>query len=172
MKLGRNGTDYEEALFTRNTLNVIAKHNPKEPLFLFHAFHIVHTPLQVPKEQEDRFASLEPRGRRLYAAMLNYMDQSLAKFVTAFQKKGMWDNTLMVLSSDNGGPIYGVTGALGSAEGAANNMPLRGGKLSDWEGRFTQSLSELSISNFAYYPRWNSCQRKRFLPSNNELILV
>ena len=152
-----NGTDYEEALFTRNTLNVIEAHNPKEPLFLFHAFHIVHTPLQVPKEHEDRFSAIKPRGRRLYAAMLNYMDEALGKFVDALKKKGMWSHTLMVLSSDNGGPIYGVTGALGSAEGAANNMPLRGGKLSDFEGK---QLRIVPLPELSFYGRRDPRKRK------------
>lgn len=38
----------------------------------------------------------------------------------------MWDNTLMVVGSDNGGPIY--------PNGGANNYPLKGGKMSDWQG--------------------------------------
>ena len=38
----------------------------------------------------------------------------------------MWDNTLVMMMSDNGGPIYGGQGG--------NNHPLRGGKLDAWEG--------------------------------------
>jgi hypothetical protein len=35
---------------------------------------------------------------------------------------------------DNGGPIYGVgLPGVGHVYGGANNIPLRGGKLSDWE---------------------------------------
>jgi arylsulfatase I/J len=40
----------------------------------------------------------------------------------------MWDNLLWVSSADNGGPIY----ASGSA--GANNYPMRGGKMSNWQG--------------------------------------
>ena len=38
----------------------------------------------------------------------------------------MFDNTLLVLLSDNGGPVYNP--------GSANNFPLRGGKYADFEG--------------------------------------
>jgi len=93
----------------------------------------VHTPLQVPPEHEKRFGYLKDKERRLYAAMVNYMDESMSEFIAAFQRKGMYENTLVILSSDNGGPIYGK-GLVGSDQGAANNIPLRGGKLSDWEG--------------------------------------
>lgn len=38
----------------------------------------------------------------------------------------MYDNTLIIFTSDNGGPIY--------EPGAASNHPLRGSKYNDWEG--------------------------------------
>ena len=42
---------------------------------------------------------------------------------------------------DNGGPIYGVgLPGVGHVYGGANNIPLRGGKLSDWEVIFVPSL--------------------------------
>ena len=43
------------------------------------------------------------------------------------KEHGMWDNTLMVVTSDNGGPVD-------PHESAATNYPLRGGKYRDWEG--------------------------------------
>jgi arylsulfatase I/J len=46
--------------------------------------------------------------------------------VDALKKRDMWDNLLFVTSSDNGGPVRYGTGA--------NNYPLKGGKVSDWQG--------------------------------------
>jgi arylsulfatase B len=136
-----NGTQYEEYLFTDNSLKVINEHNASNaaaPLFLVHAFHTVHTPLQIPEERIKHFKYLENKDRRTYAAMVAYMDSAIGQFVTALEKKGMWENTLLILSSDNGGPIYGTPGSptdlTKATFGAANNLPLRGGKTSDWEG--------------------------------------
>merc|ERR1712032_474071 len=39
----------------------------------------------------------------------------------------------MVVSADNGGPVYYLP-AFGGGFGGASNLPLKGGKLSDWEG--------------------------------------
>ena len=58
--------------------------------------------------------------------MVNYMDGVVGKLVDALRRKQMWDDTLMLFFSDNGGPVY--------YPGSANNHPLKGGKLSDWEG--------------------------------------
>ena len=177
--LGMNNTVYEEEMFAQNTLRVIQEHDTTKPLFLFHSFHLIHTPLEVPEQYEKQFSFLKPKPRALYAAMVSvntrsltsfhswitqvhYMDHKLGLFVDALQTRGMWNNTLMVrilgnvvdrvdqewlvqvVSSDNGGPIYS-TGIPIKGEvvaGAANNMPLKGGKLSDWEVGY--ALLELS----------------------------
>lgn len=127
----RNGTAYVEEMFTENTMGILDRHNPAEPLFLFHSFHLIHAPLQVPEEWERRFAFIEDLHRRKYAAMLNYMDDVVGQIVEKLKDKGMWENTLMVVSSDNGGPTYNLP-TLGP--GGASNAPLKGGKMSDWEG--------------------------------------
>ena len=46
----------------------------------------------------------------------------------ADRRKGMFDDLLIVMSTDNGGPIYsnGMAGA--------NNWPHKGGKMSNWDG--------------------------------------
>eukprot|EP00928_Gymnodinium_smaydae_P091825 TRINITY_DN75573_c0_g1_i1.p1 TRINITY_DN75573_c0_g1~~TRINITY_DN75573_c0_g1_i1.p1 ORF type:complete len:393 (-),score=29.47 TRINITY_DN75573_c0_g1_i1:293-1372(-) len=127
----RNGTAYVEELFTENTLGILDNHDPDEPLFLFHSFHLLHTPLQVPAVWEQKFRFLTNSAQRKYAAMTNYLDDVMGKIANKLRVKGMWENTLIVVSSDNGGPTYNLP-TIGS--GAANNRPLRGGKMSDWEG--------------------------------------
>ena len=66
--------------------------------------------------------------RQYYAAMANYADQHIGEVVTALKDMGMYNNTLIVMTSDNGGPIY-RNGAAGG-----NNWPLRGGKKSNFDG--------------------------------------
>lgn len=119
---------YEDALFTNFTVNAIANHDTTVPLFLYLAFHNVHAPLEVPAADLARFAFIDDPDRRAYAAMVNVMDTHLGSVVTALRDRGMWDDTLMVVSADNGGPIY-YNGTAG-----ANNWPLRGGKMSNLEG--------------------------------------
>jgi len=125
------GTAYEEEFFLEKSLEVINNHNPEDPLFLFHSSHLLHTPLQVPKKWLENFDFMPQNGksdflRRQYAAMTQYMDNQVGLLTDALKKKGMWDNTLFVFQSDNGGPVYTPAGA--------NNYPLRGGKATDLEG--------------------------------------
>merc|ERR1711964_288381 len=59
--------------------------------------------------------------------MGSVIDEMVQNVTEALKRKGMWENTLFVFSSDNGGPVT-------SAPGSASNFPLRGGKYSGWEG--------------------------------------
>jgi len=129
---------YEEHLFKERVLSIIQSHDASKaenPLFLFYSFHLLHTPLQVPKIWLKKLDSLvaaaggkpiDSENRRLYAAMTLYMDSAIGEAVKALKEKNMYDNTLIIFTSDNGGPIY--------EPGAASNHPLRGGKYADWEG--------------------------------------
>ena len=58
-----------------------------------------------------------------YANMLHMLDSGCANVSDALTQQGMWSNTLMLFTADNGG-IGGV----------GNNYPLRGGKYSFYEG--------------------------------------
>merc|ERR1719454_276548 len=69
---------------------------------------------------------------RNHATMVAFVDHTLGNIITELNKKGMWENTILLFTSDNGGPIY--AGKNPMCFGGANNFPLRGGKTSDWEG--------------------------------------
>jgi len=102
-------------------------------LFLHYAPHLVHDPYELPQADLDKFNFIaksqagDMKGlRQVYAGMVNYLDRVVGNITTEMKEMGMWENTLLVFASDNGGPIQGGQGA--------NNSPLRGGKLTEWEG--------------------------------------
>ena len=117
---------YEEALFRDRLLGIVSNHDPSEPLFLYYAPHIVHGPYQVPQKYLEKFDFIKNDKRQVYRAMVNYLDDVVGELVQALKTKGMWDNLLFVVGSDNGGPV--------SPRAGANNYPLKGGKHSDWQG--------------------------------------
>jgi len=52
--------------------------------------------------------------------MVNFMDGAIHNITERIKARGMWEDTLIVFSADNGGAIY----RNGTAGG--NNYPLRG----------------------------------------------
>ena len=55
--------------------------------------------------------------------MTTELDYGVANVTDALKESGLWPTTVLVLVSDNGGPLDHST-----------NWPLRGGKASNWEG--------------------------------------
>jgi len=59
---------------------------------------------------------------------VNFMDGAIHNITQRLKQRGMWEDTLVVFSADNGGAIY----RNGTAGG--NNYPLKGGKAANFEG--------------------------------------
>ena len=99
----------------------------KEPFFLYLAYNAPHDPLQPPKEFEDAIRKREPgitETRSKYLGLIEHMDQQIGRVMSALEKNGQLENTLIVFTSDNGG----------REKSEANNGPVRGFKADVYEG--------------------------------------
>ena len=99
------------------------------PLFLTFAPHLVHEPLQVPTVYLESLEAIitDNDNRLMYHAMVLMLDDVIGNLTQSLKDANLWETCLFVLVSDNGGPSY-------NSAHTANNYPLRGSKLSDWEG--------------------------------------
>ena len=126
------------------TANFI-RQNKENPFLAYLSFYSVHTPLQGRKDLVEKykkraaeisgeeFAPLHDRKVRIlqkhavYAAMVEAMDEAVGKVLTALDKAGISDDTMIFFTSDNGG--------LSTSEGSpTSNLPFRGGKGWVYEG--------------------------------------
>ena len=110
--------------FTREANDFITRHRT-QPFFLYLAYNAVHSPMQAPETYLAKFAHLPDLHRRLFAAMLAHLDDSVGRVLAHLRATGLAENTLVVFLSDNGGPTKELT---------SRNDPLRGGKGELWEG--------------------------------------
>lgn len=115
---------YSTHLIAKEACRLIREKNPDKPLFLYLPFNAVHSPHQVPDEYLKPYANLTGI-RRTYAGMVAAMDEAIGQVVAALKEKGILDNTLIIFSSDNGGPSPGKV---------TSNGPLRAGKGTIYEG--------------------------------------
>jgi arylsulfatase A-like enzyme len=115
---------YSTHLIAREAVRLIKEKSADQPLFLYVPFNAVHSPHQVPEHYKKPYAALaEPR--RTYAGMVAAEDEAVGQIVAALEAKGIRQNTLIVWSSDNGGPSPGRV---------TSNGPLRAGKGTLYEG--------------------------------------
>lgn len=114
-------TDY----YTDEAVKVIEA-NRNRPFFMYLAHWGVHTPLQALKSDYDALANIPDHRRRVYGAMIRAIDRSVGRITQALDAQGLGDNTIVVLTSDNGAPNY-----IGLPE---VNRPYRGWKLTLFEG--------------------------------------
>ncbi|XP_070562845.1 arylsulfatase B-like [Ptychodera flava] len=116
-------TTYISYLLGQRAVDVIEKHNKENPMFMFYSSPLPHFFIEVPKEYENLYSDLRNRDRRIYNGMVSMLDEIIGNMTNKLKEKGMWDNTLFVFMSDNGGAPdqYGF------------NYPLRGGKATLFE---------------------------------------
>jgi arylsulfatase I/J len=74
--------------------------NPNIPFFLFWAPHAPHDPYEVPDEFLNKFDFIDQPERKFYSAMVNYLDTNFGKLEDLLKSTGLWNNTLVVVSSD------------------------------------------------------------------------
>eukprot|EP01084_Bolivina_argentea_P151763 264864_1 len=160
------GTNYEEFLF-ENELNKLIDNftQQTEPFFLVYAPHLIHAPQQIPKEyltlhdndvyncskldyyvypgfNNSNGNGVNFKCRSIYESMVTLLDTIVGNLTRRLKENNLWNNTLMIFSSDNGGPLQLPCCA-------ANNYPLRGGKISPWEG----GIRAAAFVSGGYLPR-------------------
>lgn len=122
-------TEYLTTALSRDAAAFVAEGDA--PFCLFLAYNAPHGPLQAPADLIEKYRDVEPRTRRVYAAMIDSMDQGIGRVVDALKASGKYENTLIFFLSDNGGvaPKSGHEN-----ENWANNAPFKKGKGSMMEG--------------------------------------
>jgi len=104
------------------------KENASRPTFAYLAHQSNHAPLEVPMRYIQRpgcssIPAVNP-SRKMLCGMMAAVDDSLKNMTEAYKALGIWENTVIVFSTDNGG----------NTDTGGNNFPLRGNKATTFEG--------------------------------------
>ncbi|XP_071509370.1 arylsulfatase J-like [Diadema antillarum] len=116
---------YSTEIFTEWAQKIIRSHNADESLFLYLAYQAPHLPIQVPDSYAYPRNIIKNKDRRYYAGMISYLDESIGNLIDTLEWWGLWNDTVFVFTSDNGGV---------GGKNAGSNWPLRGAKGNYFEG--------------------------------------
>lgn len=151
------------------------RQNKYRPFFLYFATPIPHVPLQAPPDWVDYyrkkigpeepyigdqgyFPNLTPRAT--YAAMVSYMDECIGKIIDTLKEMRVYENTLIIFSSDNGPTYNGGTDSpffdsaapfkseYGYAKGFVREGGIRVPMIASWPGKITPGQTTDHISAF------------------------
>ncbi|RUS68842.1 hypothetical protein EGW08_023395, partial [Elysia chlorotica] len=110
--------------FASRAEQIIQAHDQTKPLYMYMPFQSVHMPLQVPDKYLEMYPNITNKNRKALSAMVTSLDDAIGRVVKALQDKDLYKDSIIVFTADNGGwTIYG-----------GNNYPLRGGKVTVFEG--------------------------------------
>jgi len=132
--------EYLADRLTDEAIKFIVENNPQKTgkpfsLSLFH--HAVHTPIQAKEEIIEKYkqkAGVDCHKNPAYAAMIQSVDESVARVNHKLDELGLSENTILIFFSDNGG--HGTYTC---------QRPLRGGKGMFYEGSIREPM-------FVYWP--------------------
>jgi len=124
---------YSHDLMADRALRFI-RESKDQPFFLYGAFTLPHygkeveDPTRLPVPSDEPYTDKNwPQKAKNYAAMLTLLDKDIGRIVDLLDELGIRDNTLVVVTSDNG-PWSGAVDLFNS------NGPLRGQKRDMYEG--------------------------------------
>jgi len=128
-----SGGVYNLYLFTERAVDVIASHaDASSPFLLYFAAANPHLPVEAPVSEMARYAAqleaIPNTQRRTYACMTMMLDESVGNLTRALKEYGVFNDTIIVVASDNG--------ASPRIMGSGSNYPLRGEKNLLWEGGY------------------------------------
>ncbi len=141
----QNGENLSMRL-ARETVSFI-KENRDATFFAFLSFYAVHSPIQTTLEKWEKYRiKAEKKGivdkgykiervlpirqvqdNPIYAGLVESTDDAVGVVLNSLKEFGLEDNTIVILTSDNGGVASGDAFS-------TSNLPLRGGKGYQWEG--------------------------------------
>jgi arylsulfatase A len=101
--------------------------NKEKPWMLYMSYYTVHAPFHSKPEKTEKYQEKASEAgveiNAAYAGMVESLDENVGRIFRWLEEKGLRENTIIVLTSDNGGFHL-----------ATNNLPLRGYKGELYEG--------------------------------------
>jgi arylsulfatase A-like enzyme len=161
-----SGNTYATDMWAQEAVDVINRHDEKDPLFMFLSFNAPHHPLDVKAEVLAKYdeADVDPywagadaertrnaRVRTRYMALVDAMDTAIGTVIAALKQNGMLDNTLIVFCSDNGGIPEADNRPLRSVKGDSFEGGIRVPGIAFWPGRIKPDSTS---SELVYMADW------------------
>ena len=174
VEVWKNG-EYFTELITKKSMEYLHSSIQKSnPFFLYIPYNAPHYPMHAPQKYIDRYPDL-PWDKQIMAAMISAVDDSVGEIITFLKKNNLFENTIIMFTSDNGPSRETrnwLDGTLDPYYGGTSGQ-LKGHKFSLFDGgikvpniiSFPNKISGNWVSN-------ESCIAMDFLPTILDFLNV
>lgn len=119
-----------------------------EPFFIYMPYHAKHTPVQIPSYYGPFVSSKHPGSR-----LVDAVDIGLGEIIQKLEQHNLYDNTLIIFTSDNGGNKFFNTGLLRGRKSNLYEGGIRVPYIITWPAQLSAGLvSNEIISNTDMLP--------------------
>jgi arylsulfatase A len=132
----------------------------EQPFLLYFSYYTVHGPIMCPPDLEAKYANKAKGFKNTKdeyvnakrAGMVESLDTSIGRFVDKLEKLGVADNTVIILTGDNGGDHDRTTAGLKGYKGFSHEGGTREPFIAKWPGEIAadSTCDEMVIGTDIY----------------------
>eukprot|EP01084_Bolivina_argentea_P015801 29607_1 len=128
---------YSIDLYYNSFQNILVNYNKTardQPLFLYMAFQTVHSPIEQPPRTYAECNNISNIHRQTYCNKIVDLDNTINDMINLYKEYKLWDDTLLIITTDNGGMPFWSDTITVTSRSFGCNMPYRAGKATLFEG--------------------------------------
>lgn len=153
--------DFLTDKLTDKAVEFIQANAGKKPFLLYFSYYTLHSPLMAPpalvkkyKQKADGFENAKNELLNpVRAGMVECLDNSVGRLVAKLEEMGIADQTLIVLTGDNGGDHRETTGGLRDFKGWSHEGGVREPMIANWPSKIAKGATrEEMVIGMDFYP--------------------
>lgn len=169
--------DYLTDKLTDAALGFITANAGKKPFLLYFSHYTLHSPLMAPPALVEKYKRkaegfVKTKNELLNpvrAGMVESLDNSVGRIVAKLEELGIADNTLIVLTGDNGGDHPETTGGLRDFKGWSHEGAVREPLIAKWPGKIAKGATrEEMVIGMDFYPTFLELAGMELLPEEHK----
>ena len=153
--------DFLTDKLTDAALGFLDARDGEKPFLLYFSYYTLHTPLMAPPELVEKYTKkaktfentkneyLNPKR----AGMVEKLDDSVGRILAKLEEMGVADNTVVILTGDNGGNYDETTAGLKGYKGYSHEGGVREPFVVKWPGKAKPgSVCDVPVIGTDFYP--------------------
>ncbi len=169
--------DYLTDKLTDAAVDFIGQNAGKKPFLLYFSYYTLHSPLMAPKnlveKYEKKAKGFENTKNELLnpvrAGMVECLDNSVGRLVAKLEEMGVAENTIIVLTGDNGGDYQETSGGLRDFKGWSHEGGVREPLIAKWPGKIAKGATrDEMVIGMDFYPTFLELAGLKPLPEEHK----